>query len=222
MKRFLQRCVTRVALTLPVALLLVAAPHAVAGPAADSDVITFRADANVGPVDNAGSAGDGLYLADPTGTQYPNQRRGAWSFSAQGPTTTSCVSLRALDGAPVQRTCSIVVDGGEITPVAGIGAACGMSHGRNGSGTFTRYYVGGGTEVYDLSDIAWTASAGGLIPVQGTYERNGDSTVASMKADDRRVGPLVGVAALQPMESCIDASGSGAENFTVVGVVAFL
>jgi len=91
---------------------------------------------------------------------------------------------------------------GDLTSVAGIGAACGMSKGYNGEGTVTF-----AASTVDLTDVGWKLSAGGTLPVIGHAD---DGTVS---------GTLVSLVQAQGAGPCLNKA---AVNFTVAGVYAIL
>lgn len=147
--------------------------------AAETDVGVFTGTATV--AEDAGP--NGLHL--PSATPHT----GSWSLS----TTVDTL----LHGSGLTLNAS-----GKLSPVAGVGAACGVSNGHSGTGSLT----GGIT----LSDIGWVTSAGGTLPVTGHY-------VGSAATDS---GPFVAVTQAQGGAAC--ANAGGATSFTVVGAAAFL
>ena len=66
-----------------------------------------------------------------------------------------------------------IVACGQIDPVAGVGAACGMSAGNNGFGTVTFP-----TKTVTLSGVGWDASAGSVFVVTGNASSNTGKTGA--------------------------------------------
>lgn len=97
---------------------------------------------------------------------------------------------------------------GALGAVAGIGAACGMSHGHSGSGDVD---MDNGEHVA-LSNVGWAATAGGTLPVAGRATPDGKSDVQ-----------LLAVVQAQGGAGCISKDGDdasktgGATVFQVAG-----
>jgi hypothetical protein len=85
---------------------------------------------------------------------------------------------------------------GRLGPVAGVGAACGMSRGHSGSGT---------AGPYAFSNIGWPFTAGGVLPIQGQWSLF------------PKTGTLSAVARVEFGASC--ATSGGATAFSIVGAM---
>jgi hypothetical protein len=136
-------------------------------------------------VPTAGVFGNGLRFPDPAQLGGIN---GVWAL---GTTVT---------GLPAGGALNICGELGQNA--AGIGASCGMSEGRDGRGKFGANYT--------LSNVGWTTSAGGTLPVSGTWTNPGNG----------HTGTLVALTQAQGGSDC--ATAGGAKSFTVVGVTALL
>jgi hypothetical protein len=159
----------RLIASLAIAVVAVAAMALPAAAVADnSDVGAFTGVANVTPL--------GLPGTSPV--------TGSWSLVT---TLTSAVAGAGTLNAS-----------GGLSPVANIGAACGMSHGHSGSGT---------AGAYNLSNLGWVATAGGTLPVTGHYTVAGGS------------GPVVAIVQAQGGANC---ASNSANSFQVAGVFAAL
>lgn len=147
--------------------------------------VSKGADAN-GCADGSGG-GIGLPLVN-------DGKKAYYDFSGSG--------IGSTGGVPAAFSVAVC---GQIDPVAGIGAACGMSSGRNGDGSVT----GGITAT--LTDLGWPASAGSAFVVTG------DAGAAG--------GVLALVSAKNVGTQCVDkseTSKSGSMNFLVDIVVALV
>lgn len=133
-------------------------------------------------IPDAGVFGNGLRFPDPAQLGGID---GVWALSTE------------VVGQPTGGTLSICGELGQNA--AGVGASCGMSEGKDGRGTFAGY---------TLSDVGWTTSAGGTLPVMGTWNN----------ASNGHTGTLVALTQAQGGADC--ATATGAKSFTVVGVTA--
>lgn len=119
--------------------------------------------------------------------------------SATTPVSGTWTLATTVTGVPVSGALNA---GGGLSPVANIGAACGISNGHSGTGTFAG--------AYNLTDLGWASSAGGTLPVTGHYQKIGGLATDS--------GPVVALVQAQGGSQCT----TGATSFTVVGVSALL
>lgn len=175
----------------------------------------------------------GLYLVGhPGGVGFPRlgltqekwmNRFGNYKFSNSnlvGGQPVNCVYINPLDpdfATSFPKTCNINA-AGKLAPVMGIGAACGMSQGLAGVGNLTTPSNGGNAA---LTGVGWPASAGGTLPLTGTYTIV--TPGAGKKGAAGNTGPLVGVVQAQGGAGCVKSpltGDSGASTFNVVGVVA--
>lgn len=132
-------------------------------------------------------------------------RYGNWSFES---VTCSKINVTGGDTGPVP--CTIQASG-ELAPVADmVGAACGVSQGRNGTGTYTA--ENGTTK--KLRNVGWVTSAGGTLPVTADYYD------ATKKGDKPSTGRLAGAVQAQGGAPCVKSAvtgKAGASQFVVVG-----
>lgn len=154
-----------------IALLAVVALSVMAVPAsADQGVGVFQGTAKVTPL--------GLPVV------HGNLETGTWELDATVIAGSATGTLEAS---------------GQLGPVAGAaGAACGISNGHSGTGTF-------GAD--SLSNLGWASSAGGLLPVTGTWTHGAAS------------GDIVALVYATGGDKCVT---NNAETFTVVGVAALV
>lgn len=170
-----------------VAMLAAIAGPAAAAPAPDAGVLTGVAKVSR-DVPSATTCGNGS-----TGLGLPGLTGGTGSYQlVTDPSSTPPGSVTGLvHGDGLLDVC------GKLGPVAGVGAACGMSEGSAGTGSVYEH---------SLSDVKWPATAGGTLPVTGDVDTGDENLVAVVQA--------------QGGAAC--ANSSGATQFTVVGVWAVL
>jgi hypothetical protein len=108
--------------------------------------------------------------------------------------------------------CGIVGPG-----LLGIGAACGVSVGRDGRG---KLIVSGLTNpeivrIYQLDEVGWPTAVGGVLPVSGYITRVNANKSVKFTSKGRFTAEISASGAAP----CFEAKPGGGRNFTVVGTM---
>lgn len=138
------------------------------------------------------------------------ERHGNWQMESDECTKFNPVA----EAMPVACALDLV---GQLGPVLGIGAACGMSAGFGGNGRLES----DNDSVLYVSDLGWPFTVGGVLPVTGLY------TVGSGKneqVEKPEMGRVLGLVFAQGGLSCIKnpfSGEGGASQFNVMGFLWF-
>lgn len=180
------------------------------------------------PAGSCPAGQSGLYIPEGEdaiqGSDKPRQRVGTWSFGSTGffggGVAPDCFAVAPLK--PFQGECGIGLIEGDLGPVLGIGAACGLSHGWDGGGPARLGSAMAPVQTLALTNVMWVTSAGGLLPFVGHYAVTGgsDPKKNGPGGSGKSVGPLAGAVLAFGGSPCIknpvDGDG-GASEFNVIG-----
>ncbi|MGH2379269.1 MAG: hypothetical protein ACRDGT_12445 [Candidatus Limnocylindria bacterium] len=180
--------IASIAGTLALALTMIAAPATAQVTVEESAVFEGTADTP-----------DGLWLP---GIHEPPVPGGDWFFDAPNLALPAGEQGRCTDTRGGPGGCIIDAEG-TLGASNGVGPYCGMSSGAGGGNSEPSSVTNSLGDVYTLTTIGWPATAGGTLPVSGTWTR-----------PDGATGTLTAIVQAQGGAAC---ATTGATTFRVVG-----
>lgn len=162
-----------------------------------------------------GAPNPGLYLLNPLDPRTID-RQGVFKLVTRVTAALRGGGLLSICGylSPVDATA--VDDEKPQKKDEGLGAACGMSQGHDGTGKIA-WDPGGPVASSSLTHVGWLATAGGTLPVKGDVQDN-PSTTDKTKL---KSGLLLAQVQAQGGQDCV-LNANGAKSFQVAGAFEVL